>query len=145
MCTKETLDKNQLELLQLHERFNHVISIADLQLLAAAGHFPKRLSTCTSPVCTTCCHGKVRSKPWISKGKRDKAILDQMRKLPEEIAHADIMTGSVPGLIPQMVRFLTSRKFHYTSFFVDDETDFTFCPPPRIYICRSCHISKTSL
>ena len=41
VCTKETLDKNQLELLQLHERFNHVISIADLQLLAAAGHFLK--------------------------------------------------------------------------------------------------------
>lgn len=49
-----------------------------------------------------------------------------MRKLPGEIAHTDIMTSSIPGLIPQMVGFLTSRKFHNTSFFVDDETDFTF-------------------
>ena len=73
-CTKETLDKNQLELLQLHERFNHVISIADLQLLAAAGHFPKQLSTCTRPACVTCCYGKARRKPWRSKGKHNNAI-----------------------------------------------------------------------
>ena len=126
ICTKDTLDRNQRELLQLHECFNHVISITDLQLLAAAGHFPKRLSTCTRPACATCCYGKARKKPWRSKGKHNKAILDCMRKLPGEIAYTNIMTSSVPGLIPQMVGFLTSRKFHYISFFVDDSSDYTF-------------------
>ena len=53
-------------------------------------------------------------------------MLDRMRKLPGEIAYADIMTSSVPGLIPQMVGFLTSRRFHYTSFFVDDNSDYAF-------------------
>ena len=49
-----------------------------------------------------------------------------MKTLPGEITHADIMTSSVPGLMPQMVGFLSSKKFHYASFFVDDKSDFTF-------------------
>ena len=124
--TAETLSKDQGELLCLHERFNHVISIVDLQILAAAGHFPKRLSICTCPACASCYYSLAQHKAWRSKGKHNKAILDQMRTLPGEIAHTDIMTSSVPGLIPQMVGFLTSKKFHYTSFFVDDKSDFTY-------------------
>ena len=49
-----------------------------------------------------------------------------MNTLPGEIAHADLMTSSVPGLISQMVGFLASRKFHYASFFVDDHSAYTF-------------------
>ena len=36
------------------------------------------------------------------------------------------MIISVPSLMPQMVGFLGSTKFHYASFFVDDRSDFTF-------------------
>ena len=53
-------------------------------------------------------------------------MLDRICELPGEIAYADIMTSSVPRLIPQMVSFLTSRRFHCTSFFVDDSSDYTF-------------------
>ena len=53
-------------------------------------------------------------------------MLDKMKTLAGEIAHTCIMTSSVPGLIPQMVGFLTSNKFNYASFFVDDKSDFTF-------------------
>ena len=49
-----------------------------------------------------------------------------MKHLPGKIAHTDIMTSSVPGLTPQMVGFHGSTKFHHTSFFVDDKSDFTF-------------------
>ena len=49
-----------------------------------------------------------------------------MRTLPYEIVHIDIMTSSVPGLILQVKGFLTSKKFHYTSFFVNDKSDFTY-------------------
>ena len=49
-----------------------------------------------------------------------------MRKRLDKIAHTNIMTSSVLGLIPQMVGFLTSKKFHYTSFFVDDASNFAF-------------------
>ena len=60
------------------------------------------------------------------KGKVNKQIIERLKSLPGEIDHTEIMTSSVPGLIPQMVGFLGSAKFHYTSFFVDDRRDFTF-------------------
>ena len=49
-----------------------------------------------------------------------------MKTLPGEIAHTDLMTSSVPDLMPQMVGFLTSRKFHCTSIFVNDHRDYAF-------------------
>ena len=57
MRTSSTLSNDQAELLRIHERYNHVLSIADIQLLAASGKFPSRLSKCTRPVCATCCYG----------------------------------------------------------------------------------------
>ena len=95
--TKDALSKDQLEPLRTHEKFNHVVPIADIQLLDAAGHFPKRLSKCTRPACATCCCEAAQKKLWRSKGKHNKAILDKMRTLQGEIAHVDIMTSSVPG------------------------------------------------
>ena len=54
--TTSTLAKDQLELLRIHERYNHVMSVADIQRLAASGVFPKRLSKCTRPACATHCY-----------------------------------------------------------------------------------------
>ena len=106
-----------MELLRLHEKHNHVISIEDLQLLEEACHFPKLLSKCARPACATCFYGK---------GKHNRSILERMQKLPGEISHTDIMTIPVPRLIPQMVGFLKSIKCNHSSFFVDDESDYTF-------------------
>ena len=49
-----------------------------------------------------------------------------MKILPGEIFNTDLMKNSVPGLIPQITGFLSSAKFHYASFFIDDRSDFTF-------------------
>ena len=49
-----------------------------------------------------------------------------MKILPGEIAYTDIMVSSVPRPIIQIARFLTSKKFNYTSFFADHKIDFTF-------------------
>ena len=124
--TASTLTRDQQELLRIHERCNHVTSVADMQLLSATSVFPKRLSKCTRPACATCCYDAAQRKPWRNKGKHNESILQKMKTLPGEIAHTDLMTSSVPGLAPHIVGFLASRKFHYTSFFVDDRSDYTF-------------------
>ena len=49
-----------------------------------------------------------------------------MRNFPDEIVHIDIMTSSAPGLIAQMIGFITSKRFHQYSFFVDDKSDYAF-------------------
>ena len=79
-------------------------------MLAAAGHFPKRLSKCTRPACATCSYEASRRKPWRTKVKHNKAMLESIRTLADGIAHTDITTSSVPGLIAQMVRFLTFKN-----------------------------------
>ena len=43
------LSKVQRELLSIHNKLNHQLSMKDIQLLAAAEYFPKRLSQCDRP------------------------------------------------------------------------------------------------
>ena len=124
--TSSTLNKNQLELLKIHERHNQLMSIANIQLLVATRTLPKRIYKCTRPACATFCHSAAQRKSWRTKGKHNERILQKIKTLPGEIAHTDLMTSSVPGPMPQMVGFLTSRKFHYASFFVDGRSDYTF-------------------
>ena len=49
-----------------------------------------------------------------------------MQNLLVKIAHADIMTSSVPGLILQIEGFGGSKKVHHESLFVDNILDYTF-------------------
>ena len=49
-----------------------------------------------------------------------------MRVMSDEISHADILTRLVPGVMPQMVGILFSKKFHFTSFFEDGRSDFAY-------------------
>lgn len=109
--------------------------VKDLQILAARVILPKRLSTCQRPVCSACCFGNASKKPWRAKGKEKGAILYKLKKKTGEIAHEDIMTSSFPGLIPQMTGYLTAEKYHYTSFFIDDVSDYSF----------ACHQKSTSV
>ena len=96
--------------MHIHKRYDHVISMPEIQVLAAFGHFPKRLSKCARPDFATCCYGLAERNPWCSKEKHNNDILESIRTLPGDIDHTDIMTSSVPGLIAQILGFLTSKK-----------------------------------
>ena len=54
--TAELLTKDQVELLWLHKKYNHVILIANLQILAIVGRFLKKLAKYIEPAYTTCCY-----------------------------------------------------------------------------------------
>ena len=59
---KDTLLKDQIELLKIHERYNHVISITGIELLAAVGYFPKRLLNCTRLAYAIYCYGATQRR-----------------------------------------------------------------------------------
>ena len=132
-----TLSVDQKELLSIHERLNHQLSIKDVQLLADAGYFPKWLANCCRPQCFACQFGKSQKKPWRSRAKDNKRILEHVHRIPGSLAHADIMTSSVGGIIPQMTGFLTRQKYYHAHFFVDDVSDLTF-----VYHAKSTDISE---
>ena len=48
------LSKDQMELLNIHNRFNHQLPIKEIQILAEVGYFPKRLALCRYPQCCAC-------------------------------------------------------------------------------------------
>jgi len=105
---------------------NHEVSIKDIQLLAAAGYFPKYLASCNRPQCCECHFRKACKNAWKFKLQNTNQILQHMKKTPGSVAHTDIMTLSIGGLIPQMIGFLTRERFFHTHIFVDDISDLTF-------------------
>ena len=106
-----SLSKAQRELLSIHNKLNHEVPIKDMKLLAAAGHFPKRLASCDRPQCCECHFGKARKKAWRSKSQTADQILQHMKKTPGSVAHTHVMTSSTRGLMPQMTGFLTKERF----------------------------------
>ena len=52
--------------------------------------------------------------------------MHNLKSTPGSVAHTDIMSSSVGGLIPQMTGFLTHQCYFHTHIFVDDKSDFTF-------------------
>ena len=52
--TTSTLNKDQLELLRIHESHHHVTSAATTHLIEATGTFPKSFSKRARPACATC-------------------------------------------------------------------------------------------
>ena len=76
-----SLSQDQLELLRIHERCNHVISIDDIQLLTAAKN-PNLLATCPRQACATYCYGSSHRKSWRDKGHHNNDIIDRMKHVP---------------------------------------------------------------
>ena len=94
----------EAELLMAHHRFQH-ISFSKLQEMARQGILPKKLAHCKIPSCSACLYGKATKRAWrskLGKQKTEKKILK-----PGEVSSVDQMVSPVPGLIAQMVGFLT--------------------------------------
>ena len=73
ICT-DTLSLPQRQLLALHRKSNHCLSMVEIQELALQGHYPKNIGTCPRPVCAHCLYGKAHKKPWRTKGKKNRPI-----------------------------------------------------------------------
>ena len=56
------------ELLRLHQRLNH-LPFRSIQLMAANGHYSKRLVDCCVRKCSACLFGKSTRRPWSNKAQ----------------------------------------------------------------------------
>ena len=121
-----TLLKDQQELLDIHEKANHCISIKELQLMAKEGNLPNRLSTCNPPLCPSCLYGKAHKQPWRTKGKHRHHIRRECDVVPGKATSSDTFEATVPGLIPQSTGKLMRDKFSAGTVFVDHATDFSY-------------------
>ena len=118
-----------------HHRFQH-ISFSKLQEMAHQGILPQRLAHCKIPSCSACLYGKAMKRAWrskLGKQRQEKKAL----KLGEVIS-VDQMVSPVPGLIAQMVGFLTRQCYKYATVFVDQASCMGF-----VYLQKTCSAEET--
>ena len=125
----------EAELLMAHHRFQH-ISFSKLQEMARQGIHPQRLAHCKIPSCSTCLYGKATKRAWRSKQGKQRQKKKALK--PGEVISVDQMVSPVPGLIAQMVGFLTKQRYEYTTVFVDQASHMGF-----VYLQKPCSAEET--
>ena len=106
----------EAELLMAHHQFQH-ISFSKLQEMARQGILPQRLAQCKIPSCSACLYGKATKRAWRLKQEKQRHRYKTLQ--PGEVISVDQMVSPVPGLIAQMVGFLTKQRYKYATVFVD--------------------------
>ena len=125
----------EAELLMAHHRFQH-ISFSKLQEMARQGILPGNLAHCKIPSCSACLYGKATKRAWRS--KLSKQMTEKKTLKPGEVISVDQMVSPVPGLIAQMVGFLTRQRYKYATVFVDQASRMGF-----VYLQKTCSAAET--
>ena len=125
----------EAELLMVHHRFQH-ISFSNLLEMVHQGILPQRLAQCKIPSCSACLYGKATKKAWRSIQERQ-SQRNQVLK-PGQVISVDQMVSPVPGLITQMVGFLTKQRYKYATVFIDQASQMGF-----VYLQKTCSAEET--
>lgn len=112
------------ELLRWHHQLGH-ISFKKLQLMSKANILPKKLSTCTVPLCTSCLFGKATSQPWQSKTSKEKLIKSHTITSPGQCVSVDQLESTTPGLIAQMKGRPMTKRYIAATVFINHYSGFT--------------------
>ena len=105
------------ELLKHHQAFGHV-SFEKLRIMAKKGIIPRNLADCPNPTCSSCQYAKATKKPWRGKPRKRSGNTKLVTK-PGQCVSVDQMVSPTPGLIAQMIGFLTKKRYSYATVYVD--------------------------
>jgi hypothetical protein len=119
------------ELLRAHYDFGH-IPFVKLQAMAKQGILPPRLSKCNIPVCSACQYAKATKKQWRSKMAKNWSHA-YGPLAPGQVVSVDQLVSPSPGLIAQMVGFITKDRYRYATVYVDQASGLGYV-----------HLQKTS-
>ena len=125
----------EVELLMAHHRFQH-ISFSKLQEMACQGILPRQLAQCKIPTGSACLYGKALKRAWQSKQERQRQWNQALK--PGDVISVDQMVSPVPGLIAQMVGFLTKQCYKYATVFIDQASRMGF-----VYLQKTCSAEET--
>jgi hypothetical protein len=124
------------ELLAIHHQFGH-ISMRKIQEMAKQGILPRRLSKCWIPTCSACLYAKASTRPWRSLPKKNGDDGDKPTK-PGQVVSVNQLVSPTPGLIAQMTGFLTTKRFHYATIYVDQFSRLGF-----VYLQKTASAEET--
>ena len=83
---------------------------------------------------------QTRRFPWIVKGKNSGSIRRPEQTIPGDGVPVDRIISAQSGLIPQMSRFLTSKRLWGTNTFVYHVSDYVY-----VYLMRYLTLYETLL
>ncbi len=108
----------------LHNKMNHLPLLAMITLVEK-GKLKRKFVKLKHrlPVCISCSFGTAHRKPWCLKGAKG-SIKKQDDNAPGGCFSIDQMAQ--PGLIPQIVGFLTNIRIWATTIFVDNFSDYVY-------------------
>ena len=115
--------KPTTELLQIHQSLNH-LPFKVIQLMAANGHYPKRLVDCRIPKCAACLFGKSTRQPWRTKSQPTGA--SKLCTFPGQCVSVDQLESLTPGLIAQMKGIPTTKRYMAATVFIDHFSRLSF-------------------
>ena len=104
--------------------------------MARQGILPQRLAQCKIPTCSACLYGKATKRAWRSKQERQRQQKQALK--PRDVISVDQMVSPVPGLIAQMMGFLTKQQYKYATVFVDQVSRMGF-----VYLQKTCLAEET--
>ena len=123
------------KMLQLHYDLGH-ISFEKMRRMAEKGIIPKPMATCNTPTCSACEYARATRRPWRSKTKKNRHIRKPTK--PGQVVSVDQMVSQTPGLIGQMVGFITTKRYRYATIFVDNATSLGY-----VYLQRTPNAAET--
>ena len=114
----------QQEYLGWHHRLNHIGHMKLVQMVKQ-GYLPKRLLNVRPPRCAACLIGRATRRPWRTKMVPHKQRVPSAIN-PGDVVSVDQLQSTTPGLIGRLRGFLTKKRFHFATVFVDQATDLSY-------------------
>ena len=113
--------------LHWHYRLNHP-PMDHIIALAKQGKLPKKLLKARPPRCPACMSGKATKRPWRTRAPPNALSVPSITS-PGDCIAVDQLESTTPGLLAQLKGFLTKRRLHHATVFVDmySHAGFIYC------------------
>jgi hypothetical protein len=102
--------------MHIHQKLNH-LPFRSIQLMAANGHYEKRLVDCCVPKCLACLFGKSTCQLWRVKAKQTGA--SKLCTFPGQYVSVNQLESPTPGLIAQLKGIPTMKRYTAEMVFIN--------------------------
>ena len=125
------------ELLRHHHNMGH-LSFTKVQEMAKQGIFSSRIAKCAVPICSACQYGKATRRQWRTKSCKSHQDVSEHPTKPGQCMSVDQLVPPTPGLIAQMMGFITKQQYKYATVYVDQYLGLSF-----VYLQQTASAAET--
>ena len=89
------------------------------------GVVPRRLQNFPVPVCLACLYAKAIKNQWRYQTAKNREVPNKPTK-PGHLVSVDQLVSPTPGLVAQMTGILTTKRYKYATFYVEQVAKLSF-------------------